>query len=567
VNGADPSGDRSRRRIVEWTIVGALALVALVLGYVGFGAVYEELGWSERLYRSLQLFVLESGAVPDEEGAVPTSLEIARILAPAVAAYAAIRTIILVFSETAAVIWLRLLRTNHVVVVGLGRKGFALARSLRAAGERVVVVESDPANPFISGSRARDIPVLVGDASDLRVLQRANLSRARALVVVAGDDRTNIDIAFVAARIPVRRDASVPSVFVHLDDLVLWRLLELQAVPLRERLPFRIEFFNVDEQAARVLLEEHPALADPQPHLLVVGPGQLAERLILQAARTWRANGSDGLLPVTVAGKSAAAQLDALLTAYPGLERICQLDSWELDPETPRPGARFTAAYVCVEGDPSGLAAALALATRPGTRRVPVVLAVADESDGVASVLHDDAGLSLLRPFGVLERTMNADLLTRGTNEILAQAKHEHYLLAERERGVTAAENPSIVPWHELDENLKESNRLFADSIGAKLAAAGCTVVPAPLSDPAASAFSFSEDEVEEYARAEHDRWCRDLEAHGWRFGEQKDPQRKLHPKLVPWSELTEDDRDKDREPVRALPEMLARAGFAIERI
>jgi hypothetical protein len=167
----------------------------------------------------------------------------------------------------------------------------------------------------------------------------------------------------------------------------------------------------------------------------------------------------------------------------------------------------------------------------------------------------------------VLDRTLNADLLARGTNELLARAKHEHYLLCERERGVSPDENPSVVPWHELDESLKESNRLFADSIGAKLEAAGCTVVPAPLADPRAPGFAFSDDEIEEFARAEHDRWQRDLLGQGWRFGEVKDAQRKLHPKLVPWNELTEDDRDKDREPVRALPEMLARAGFAIERV
>jgi hypothetical protein len=168
--------------------------------------------------------------------------------------------------------------------------------------------------------------------------------------------------------------------------------------------------------------------------------------------------------------------------------------------------------------------------------------------------------------FGVLSRTLTADLLAHGTNEALAQAKHEHYVEQERARGLSATDNPSIVPWSQLDDSLKESNRLFADSVSAKLDAAGCTVVPAPLADPGAPGFAFSDAEVEELARGEHDRWCRDLLRHGWRPGPVKDPQRRVHPKLVPWSELSEDDRDRDREPVRALPEMLALVGFEIRR-
>ena len=565
MEAAEPSPERPHRRIVEWAIVGGLALAAVVLGYVGFSDVYEErrFGSSELLYRSLQLFVLESGAVP--EPSVPLSLEIARVLAPAVAAYAAIRAVVLLFGEQLALVGLRFRSRDHVVVAGLGRKGFALAKALRAAGERVVVIERNVGNPAIAGCRERRIPVLLGDAADEKLLLKANVPRARFLVVVAGDDQTNIDVAFTAAALPFGRRTRLLA-YVHLDDLVLWRLLQPRVLSLRRRLPFRLEFFNVDQEAARVLLGRAPSEGSSRPHLLVVGPSALAESLIVLAARTWRAgSGGDERLLVTVAGTAAAAQRDALLARYPGLERACQLDSWELELDsTERPSAPVATTYVCLDGESSGLAAALVLATYAETSGVPTVLAVEDERVGAASALRES--LPQLRLFGVLSRTMTADLFIHGTNEILAQAKHEHYVQREREHGVDAADNPSVVPWQQLDESLKESNRLFADSVAQKLEATGCTVVPAPLADPSAPGFAFSEAEIEELARAEHDRWCRDLVREGWRWGEDKDPGRKLHPKLVPWSELSEDDREKDRDPVRALPEMLARVGFEIRR-
>jgi TrkA-N domain/RyR domain len=561
VEAAEPSSERPRRRGVEWAVVGALALVALVLGYIGFAQVYadEDYRPGELLYRSLQLFVLESGAVND--ATAPLSLEIARVLAPAVAAYAAIRGIVILFGEQLALVGLRFRLHDHVVIAGLGRKGFALAKALREAGERVVVIERNAAHPAIVGCRERKIPVLVGDAADQRLLLRTNLGKARALVVVTDDDRTNIDVAFAVAALRLN-PATRLLVYVHLDDLVLWRLLQPRLLTLRKRLPFRLEFFNLDQEAARVLLGEQTA----GPHLLVVGPSGLAESLVVGAARRWRAAPEDdGRLRITVAGTDAPAQRESLVRRYPGLEDACEVAAWELELGSPeRPPTPVATTFVCLDGESSALAAALVLATYQETSDVPTVMAVEDERVGVASALRES--LPQLRLFGVLRNTMTADLLVHGMNEVLAEAKHEHYVRLEREHGATVDENPSLVPWHELDESLKESNRLFADGVAEKLESTGCTVVPAPLADPKAPGFAFTEQEVEELARAEHERWCRDLEREGWRYGDVKDPAGKLHPSLVPWSELPESERDKDRDPVRALPELLALVGFEIRR-
>ena len=72
---------------VEWPLVVLLALLALGLGIDGFrqhlGATGQSNSASDVLYRTLQLFVLESGW--DSRG-VNWEIEVARLLAPAVAA-------------------------------------------------------------------------------------------------------------------------------------------------------------------------------------------------------------------------------------------------------------------------------------------------------------------------------------------------------------------------------------------------------------------------------------------------------------------------------------------------
>jgi hypothetical protein len=53
----------------------------------------------------------------------------------------------------------------------------------------------------------------------------------------------------------------------------------------------------------------------------------------------------------------------------------------------------------------------------------------------------------------------------------------------------------------------------------------------------------------------------------GWVFGEPRSNTAKRHPDLVPWEELTEPSREKDREAVTAIPGLLADVGLAVVRV
>jgi hypothetical protein len=153
------------------------------------------------------------------------------------------------------------------------------------------------------------------------------------------------------------------------------------------------------------------------------------------------------------------------------------------------------------------------------------------------------------------------------TIEVLARAMHENYVREERAKGDGPPSNPSLVSWEEADDSLKASNRRFAEGIAAKLEAAGCRLKAAPAGESGGASFRFTDDEVEELARIEHERWTSDLLRDGWRSGDVKDAANKEHPLLVSWSELSEEDRDKDRDAVRSLPGILLQAGFEIERV
>ncbi len=148
--------------------------------------------------------------------------------------------------------------------------------------------------------------------------------------------------------------------------------------------------------------------------------------------------------------------------------------------------------------------------------------------------------------------------------EKLARAIHENYL--KNQRGTKSADDPGMQPWERLREDLKESNRQQADQIPEKLKVIGCSIRPAGSGETGVR--EFTPEEVELLAKMEHNRWMANKMAAGWTYAPPpRDDVKKTHPCLVPWEELPDDEREKDRQAVRGIPEFLATAGFEIRRL
>ena len=567
-----------RRRLRPyWRDVRPIAVVAaglavIVLGTIGYLEYSDEkdLGYDtlDALYRAVGLFGLTGGVEPP----VPTTLQIARLLGPVVFGYAALQALLTLFRQELRLLWVRGFARDHVVVAGLGEKGFRLATGLHAQGRRVIVLDRDERNPRIPGMRERGITVLSGDATDAEVLRRAQAGRAKELVAVCGSDGINVDVAVAAEHLALDR-RGVLTALVHLDDERLWWMLTTAAVG-SDHPTFRLEFFNVADRAARALIDEHPpfppAGEQQRHHVLVAGLHGIGRPLVLRVAGAWRALAADRpgeTLRITLSGAGATEHADELRDQHPEFDEVCEMVVAPDPSEVEQPA---TMSYVCQGDEGEALAIALALRAGPAARS-RVVISVVDEESGVARALRAEGrALEGIEPFGVLSHALTPDLIEFSETEVLARAKHEEYLRAEARRGRTRPplDDASLRPWSELPASLKESNRRFADGISKKLQDANCILVPAPLVDPRDPGFAFTDAEVEPLAKKEHDRWMADLIRDGWRYHEgPKDPERKLHPLLVPWEQLSEDDKNRDRDPVREVPAMLAEAGFRIIRV
>lgn len=569
----------------RWPALGALALTALLLGHLGFQEhfrlVDEPRSLTRTLYLSLQLFTLESGSLSPP---TPWSLDVARFLAPVVTFYTVAVAVAAVLREQLGLVRLRFFR-NHVVICGLGQKGAVLAAAFRDQGFQVAAIEQNPKIDAVAEVRRHGVVVLEGSATSGTLLRKARVAKAGFLVSVCGQDTLNAEVAAVAHRL-VRGRKGALCAFIHIADLDLCNLLRVGEIGAQEDRSLDLEFFNVYERGARVLLRRYPPFPSNGtsrpggPHAVVVGLGQLGQSLLVQAARLWRTDHPDSpvRLRFTVIDQAADATTELLCQKYPQLSRVCEVNPITTDIRTAvfRQGDFLRDAtgrpdtdtiYVCVDDPGLALEAGLALLQNGGPSGVPVVVRVIN-SAGVTALLEESkpVGHEHLHVFPLLEEVCNPEVLLGGTRETLARAIHEEYVAHQTREGQTPQTNPAMVAWDALSRTLRESNRDQAADIGAKLAAVGCGITN--LTDWDAELLEFTPEEVEALSRMEHDRWMGERLAAGWTLAPgPKDVGRKTHPDLVPYEELTEEKRELDRSAVRGIPRFLARAGFHAYRL
>lgn len=87
---------------------------------------------------------------------------------------------------------------NHVILVGLGRLGYRVARHLHDLGQDVVVVERDPQDHHLDAIRHLDLPVIQGDGTREETLEAAGVRRARSILFCTQNDGLNLQMALKA---------------------------------------------------------------------------------------------------------------------------------------------------------------------------------------------------------------------------------------------------------------------------------------------------------------------------------------------------------------------------------
>lgn len=74
-------------------------------------------------------------------------------------------------------------------------------------------------------------------------------------------------------------------------------------------------------------------------------------------------------------------------------------------------------------------------------------------------------------------------------------------------------------------------------------------------------------DVMERLAEAAHKVWMDGKLRDGWKYGPVTDKPKKIHSCLVPYNQLSETDKESDRDMVRGIPKILAAAGYKMVKV
>ena len=585
----------------EWTIVIISVLIVFSLGYLGFaeyfskepmkygildvlngGAVKLKYGFLDILYRVFQLFVLNSG---DLTPPINLKLEFARWLAPIIAGYTAARALIAIFNEQFQLFRIRFLR-NHIIICGLGNKGLLLAVKLKKYGYKVVAIEQDKESDNIKECRDNGIIVLIGNATSPYYLNKAGLNRARYLFSICGQDDINAEIA-AQVRYQIANKKRKPlTCVVHIIDPHFYRFLKEQEFGFGRMDRFRLEFLNLFDRTAQAIIDDErlSPFANKRTdaaafhHLLIVGVGHMGESLVVHAAKKWMAlsNKTNGKLIITIIDQQANKIKDLLFLRYPGLDKVCQMIALEMDIKSAEfenghflfnndGSCNLDMIYVCLDNNSFALSTALTLHQKLREVNIPIVVQMTHETGLIKLSKDHTHSFDRIYGFGLMDKVLKPGLIDTFTHEMLSRNIHDEYIKERLSEGETERINPILVSWDNLPDRIKESNRRQADNIGYKLHAIGCYIIP--IYDWYAEPVEFTPIEIEMMAKIEHNLWMEERLKDGWKFAQGlKNTKKKTSPFLVPWSQLPEEEKEKDRETVRKIPAYLSQVGLQIYR-
>ena len=139
-------------------------------------------------------------------------------------------------------------------------------------------------------------------------------------------------------------------------------------------------------------------------------------------------------------------------------------------------------------------------------------------------------------------------------HEARAQEVHRCLLVEAAKNPASQRNAASLHVWNHLSEEYRESNRRAVDHFSLKLAALGYLLSTQPVQLVAPPCLALHELNV--LARLEHDSWSAEKRLAGWRFGERRDPVRRLHEWLVPFGRLGE-ARQRDLSQIGSLSTIL----------
>jgi Trk K+ transport system NAD-binding subunit len=572
-------------------IIFFLIVITFLFGFLGFSRENPSTTILSIVYSILRLFILEG----EFSSSVPYELEIARFSAPLVLAYAGIRAFMAIFQDKIQDFELRFMK-NHVIICGLGEKGVQLVQDTIQSNRKVVVIEKNRENLFLKQLKTSNVIIVQEDATEKSILRKVRIQKARYIITVCGDDQVNVEIAvntynLLNSMIEKEGGATNPKkmstltkakkvkCFVHLVSPQLKKMLKSHAIFTDQFDIFDLVFFNSYENASRLVFRNYPVdklavvnLSLDQVHLVIIGLGQMGQSILFQAAKICHYT-TQMVANITIVDVDVKNKLEKFFHEYPSLEGILNCNYEEIDVlSSELKNASFwksipepTLFMVCLNSDINGITASLSLLSEMKENKKPILVSL-KENAGFTTLLNEPNFNSKnpIYPFGMTNEVLTQDILVNESLDALAITINNDWYTDLSEDSLSHQYKDPLALWYSLSEELKESNRQQADHIDIKIRRINCKVEY--IVGREINLYEFNEDELEELSHLEHKRWMAERLLAGWTRADIRNDYKKENPLLIPWEELSEETKERNRQLIKNIPILLAKYNLEIQK-
>lgn len=540
-----------REDVATWWALFASALVAIVLGTWGsliyLKGIEKSASISDAIYRAIQLFTFNLY----DYGPYPWQLEIARWLAPIATLGALFRIFSKLIMGQYLAFRLGRMKNHHVMIINDPME------TLRSNGDTPIVFASIGSNGVPTKIPKNGIYVEAVNFQEL--IARCSITHARSVFIkvkthgealawtaelklaCSKQQRSALEVAFL---VDSSQDSHELKELAHLSECCL----QVRVICLRDLLLTKC----LDWVARSIadISSQRPAIC-----IRLAGDSEFCADMYRSLTQ----------LIVPVSGQEIRFEISTITpieSVEPRLEDVRKAASDFLTAVTPFDPQKFALGNSSVEEimcfhasnkkDLLKHLRALTNLTLNNSITRLAVLVSENESHGAAisALLNTNPTERLTFITADVEQELFELVQSDSLLESIAQQIHKKYLATLKDRS-----GPAGRDWSELPARYRDSTRIQVLSLVFKLACLGYTIESA-MAEPAKLKAKI-DDQIEELSEAEHKRWMIEKRLMGWTHASERNEITKKHPSLVPYSQLSEAEKEKDRVTWREIADVI----------
>lgn len=448
-------------------------------------------------------------------------------------------------------LWYRKDTQGLIIICGLGENNRTYIDSeLESGHKNLIVIEKNKNNLYLDMYKKKGVGVLIGDATSEEVLNKFNLKSDKNIIVVSvGDDMTNLEIV---AKVLENKNIKA-RIYVHIEDRNL-RYFQKDGGLLQDA---NIKVFSYYEDASRALFEHYDIdgktndiiLSCEAYSIAIVGNTNLAYEVISQACIMGQLP-NENKLTIYCIDKNPNEFKQSVDLNYPEINNVpnVELKYIELDCNSKEFYTKdlwyeknLTNIILCFTDEQLNLDIAANILN------ITYLESIVDKT------LKTEVLIAMFNDYNFSHKlTLNVDMFQNfyvfgQRNEIcnkkyLIDEQRDKKAIATNEIYNQSVSKEKQKTWKERSYHEKESNRASADHIKIKQKYLNIEAI---------------EKGKELLAKCEHNRWNAHHFLNGWKYNELTIKEKKFHNCLIPYSELTEDIKEYDREMVKNIEKII----------